>query len=330
MAVTMTQTLPPSAADRIYTLRHEESLDPQALKAEIDRLAQGGRITGRDERLLELLREVNVLSLDQVRRLLWAGAREKTAYARLSFLLSKHFLAGARVPRSGMKSWGLPIRKVYALGLGGRLWLREEVNNGHVPRYLKRDQVLHDLLAAEVFVRLTEAVLRRGESWSLSWAGERLASYFPKADAAPVIAPDGLGIVRQQHPSGKVATLPFFVELDAGREAHGRPSSDWGRKIIGYDRYLAGPWNQHPELGDLEHFPLVAIITHGHQRLLNLVGSISEHRQQPVLYYLALWLDLMAGKDILTAPVWVVITPEGEIIGRERKQRQPLLPAGNK
>ncbi len=325
MAVTMTQTLPPSAADRIYTLRNEDSLDRQALLATINELARNGRVTSRDEHLLELLREVSVLSLDQVRRLLWGEAKEKTAYDRLSFLLNKHLLASARVPRSGMKAWSLPVRKVYALGPGGRLWLKEEVSSGPAPRYLKRDQVLHDLLAAEVFIRLSEAVLRRGETWSLSWAGERMASYFPKVDTAPLIAPDGLGIVRQQR-GEKVATLPFFVEMDAGREAHGRPSSDWGRKINGYDRFMAGQWVQHPELGDLEHFPLVAVITHGHQRLLNLASAISEHRQQPVIYYLALWLDLLAAKDVLTAPIWVIVPPEGEIIGRERKQRQALLP----
>jgi hypothetical protein len=153
-----------------------------------------------------------------------------------------------------------------------------------------------------------------------------LASYFPKVDMGPVISPDGLGIVRQRHSSGKVAGLPFFVEMDAGREAHGRLSSDWGRKVVGYDRYIAGQWQSHPELGDLEAFPLVAVITHGKQRLLNLAGSIVEKRQQPIIYYLALWQDLMAGQDVLTGPVWLIISPDGEMIGRERKDRQPLLP----
>lgn len=328
MAVTVTQTLPPSAADRIYTPRREESLDRQALQAAIDELARNGRVTGRDERLLELLREVSVLSLDQVRRLFWANAREKTAYSRLSFLLNQHLLTSARTPRSGMKAWGLPVRKVYAMGPAGRLWLKEEVDNGHVPRYLKRDQVLHDLLAAEFFIRLSEAVLRRGEAWSLSWAGERMSSFFPRADAAPLIAPDGLSIVRQRHSNGKVAALPFFVEMDAGREAHGRLSSDWGRKVVGYDRFMASQWDQHPELDDLEAFPLVAVITHGHQRLLNLASAIVEKRQQPVLYYLALWLDLISSEDVLTAPVWLIVTPEGEIVGQERKQRRSLLPVG--
>lgn len=326
MAITVTMMPPPSAADRIYTLRGEEGLDRQTLQVAIAALARGGRITSRDERLLELLREVHVLSLDQVRRLLWGGAREKTAYDRLSFLLNQYLLASARVPRNGMKAWGLPVRKVYALGPGGRLWLKEEVNNGHVPRYLKRDQVLHDLLAAEFFVRLSEAALRRGEAWSVDWTGEWGAGFYDKPGGAPVIAPDGLGIIRQQRGGGKVAALPFFVELDAGREAHGRPSSDWGRKIIGYDRFMASPWTQHPELGDLEAFPLVAILTHGPQRLLNLIDSIAEKRKQPVIYYLGLWSDLMAGEDALTAPVWVIVPPEGEVIGRERKQRQALLP----
>lgn len=327
MPVTVSnRELPPSAADRIYTPRGEESLDLQVLQAAIDQLARTGRVTDRDERLLELLREVSVLSLDQVRRLLWSGAREKTAYDRLSFLLKQHLLASARVPRSGMKKWGLPVRKVYALGPGGRLWLREEVGNGYVPRYLKRNQVLHDLLAAEVFVRLSESVFRRGPAWSLSWAGERMSSYFERNDLAPIIAPDGLGVVRQQRGDGSLASLPFFIEMDAGREAHGRLSSDWGRKVVGYDRFIGGDWSRHVELTNLGVFPLVAVITHGGQRLLNLVASITEKRRQPVIYYLALWQDLMTSDDVLIAPAWVIVPPEGEIVGRERKKRRPLLP----
>src|SRR5512136_1086590 len=271
---------PSAQVDRIYTT-HGEAVDRSTLKMLLEELAQKGRLTSRDEQLLELLRELNVLSLDQVRRLFWPEGKGKTAYRRLGFLLKQHLLAGARVPRSGMVEWGLPVSKVYALGPGGRLWLKEEVTNGHISRYLKRDQVLHDLLVAELCVRLTEAAVRRGSAWSLTWAGEQAASYYPRPDEAPLVVPDGLSILRQQR-GGKTATLPFFVELDASREGHGRLSSDWGRKVVGYDRF-AEQWKSHPELGGLPNFPLVAVVTHGEQRLLNLVGAISEQRRQPVL-----------------------------------------------
>jgi DNA-binding PadR family transcriptional regulator len=319
-------TVQPIEAKRIFTTS-AEGVDRQKLKAALDELNRHGRLTDRDERLMEYLRELNVLSLDQVHRLLWPGAKPVTAYQRLRFLLSQQLLNAARVPRAGMTGWGLPVGKVYALGPGGRMWLKEEVGNGHGTRHLRRDQVLHDLLVAELCVRLTEATRKRGESWSLVWAGEHAATFYLGELDASVLAPDGLGIVRQQRGS-KTATLPFFVEMDASRESHGRPSSDWGRKVIGYDRFHTGEWRQHPELLGLTTFPLVAVVTHGEQRLHNLAAAITEHRRQPVPYYLALWEDWLAGEDLLTAPAWLIVTAEGKLVGQERGQRQPLLPTG--
>ena len=39
-----------------------------------------------------------------------------------------------------------------------------------------QEQVLHDLLNAEIYVRLVEAARERGETWSVTWAGEEAAS----------------------------------------------------------------------------------------------------------------------------------------------------------
>ncbi len=316
----------PINTQRIYTTL-ASGLSRQKLKDLLAELNGRGRITERDERLLECLRELHVLSLNQVQRLFWPNASQVTCYQRLRFLLKNYLLGAARVPRSGMKAWGLPVGKVYTLGDGGRLWLKVKVDDKPPARHLKRNQILHDLLAAELCVRSTEAVLKRGQGWSLAWAGEQAASFYPKRDEAPVIAPDGLGVVRQKR-GRQAAALPFFVELDASREAHGRPSSDWGRKVIGYDRFCAGRWQQHPELLNLPTFPLVAVVTHGEQRLQNLAAAIDKHRQQPVIYYLALWEDLMAGDDLLAAPAWLIVAPTGQVIGQEREQRQPLLQGG--
>ena len=317
-------TQQPIAAAKIYTIHPDRSLDRQALADSLAQIAGRGSVTERDERLLEHLRELNALSLDQVRRLLWSGAKPSTAYRRLC-LLQKHYLVnGARVPRAGMQEWGLAVGKVYALGEGGRLWLKEEVNPAQLTRHLRRDQVLHDLLVAEVMVRLAETTRRRGEGWSLAWAGERATAFGENGGDTSLIAPDGLAVVRQRR-GEKSASLPFFVEMDASREAHGRLSSDWGRKVIGYDRLNAGDWRSYPELSNLPTFPVVTVITHGEQRLLNLADAILEHRRQPVVYYLALWQDLVSGDDILAVPAWAIVTGDGQVAGRERAGRQPLV-----
>ena len=138
---------------------------------------------------------------------------------------------------------------------------------------------------------------------------------------------DGLVVVKRVEPE-QVKALPFFVEVDKGREAHGRPSSDWGRKVHGYNRFFTSNWKMHPQLTDLpDKFPRVLVVTHGKNRLLNLGRAITKHRKEPVVYYLATWDDVMTGADFLTAPAWLVITEEGKIIGKDPAQRRPLLPA---
>jgi hypothetical protein len=300
-------------------------VDPAEVREKVMELTEAGRITERDENLLEHLRELNVLSLNQIHRLLWPEATERVAYNRLYFLTKSHLLGGARAPATEMTKWQLPIRKVYTMGAGGWLWLMGQVNTPSI-NHLKRDQVMHDLLVAEIYVRLVEAVRQRGEEWMISWAGERAARFCPDNNNTPLLAPDGLAIVQQQR-GDRVAILPFFIEFDKSREAHGRPSSDWGRKVGGYNRFYGSKWQMHPQLSNCPAFPWVVVITHGAQRLLNLAGAITKHRQEPVVYFLGLWADLVECEDIITAPIWLVITADGAMMGKNREDRQPLLPA---
>ncbi len=324
---------PATAPARIVVTHPDRPLDRKALAEHLAHIVETGSLTERDEELLEHLRETYVLSLDQAQRLLWMGKSPVTAYNRLQGLQRNDLLAAARIPRTGMKECGLPACKVYTLGEVGRMWLKHDVD-GRQANYLKRDQVLHDLLAAEIMVRLEEAVRRRGREWSMAWSGEQAAAFVERLGDNPVARPDGLAVLRQQR-GDKVAVLPLFVEVDAGREPHGRPSSDWGRKVIGYDRFYAGSWQSHPRLNNLPIFPMVAVVTHGEQRLLNLAKAIAEHRKQPVTYYLAHWPDLCptgvpANDDILSAPAWMIVPPEGEVVGTERAARRPLVAESKK
>lgn len=304
-----------------------QAIDWRVVRRELAELAEQGRITDRDERLLEILGELSVLSLDQVHRLLFRRAKQSTAYYRLHRLSGYRLTGSAVIPRAGMAAWELPTGNVYTLGPAGWLWLKRNVDSDLPVRHLHREQVLHDLLVAEIYTRLAEAAHHRGPGWSIEWTGERGAGYAPKEDNNPVLSPDGLAVVRRAR-ENRVATFAFFLELDAGREAHGRPSSRWGRKVVGYDQFAADRWQAHPALDDLPAFPAVAVVTHGEKRLLNLVESIVEKRrkgEKPVTYYLARWPHLLAAEDLLTAPVWLVVGPEG-VAGEKPEERRPLLP----
>lgn len=303
---------------------HPDKVDVKLIEAKLAELTEAGRITERDESLMEHLREFNVLSLNQVHRLLWPDTIERVAYNRL-YALSKYYLVGgARVPSAEMVSWKLPIRKVYTLGAGGWGWLLGQVSKSSSLSHLRRDQVIHDLLVAEIYVRLVEAIRARGEEWKVAWAGEKAASCY-NANNNLILSPDGLAIVKQQR-DNRTAMLPFFIELDKSREAHGRPSSDWGHKVGGYDYFFSNNWKSHPQLVDCPSFPWVLVITHGQQRLLNLAQSILQYRKTPVVYFMGLWDELIASPDFMTTPVWLVITQDGDILGRTPEERQSLLP----
>lgn len=303
---------------------HPDKVDVKLIEAKLAELTEAGRITERDESLMEHLREFNVLNLNQIHRLLWPDTIERVAYNRL-YALSKYYLVGgARVPSAEMVSWKLPIRKVYTLGAGGWGWLLGQVSKSSSLSHLRRDQVIHDLLVAEIYVGLVEAIRARGEEWEVAWAGEKAASCY-NANNNLILSPDGLAIVKQQR-DNRTAMLPFFIELDKSREAHGRPSSDWGHKVGGYDYFFSNNWKSHPQLVDCPSFPWVLVITHGQQRLLNLAQSILQHRKTPVVYFMGLWDELIASPDFMTTPVWLVITQDGGILGRTPEERQSLLP----
>jgi len=313
--------------DRIQVSRVDE-LDMETAKKIRISLIRQGILTGRDEALLEYLREMGVLSLDHIKRLFWPGGSRKTAYNRVLKLSGHHLLGLTRSPKAAMTGCGLYPSRVYGLSTVGRLWLRQEVNNDFISRYLKRDQVLHDLMVAELFTRLTEQVRRRGRGWRFEMFGEHSASYYEQGAELPTIAPDGLGILTQMV-EGEEISLPFFVEMDAGREGHGTLSSDWGRKVVGYDRFFSGNWRLHRALTRLAAFPAVLVITHGKQRMLNLAEAIAKKRQKSVIYFLARWEeDILPAEDIFTTPVWMVINPDGDVIGEKEEDRRPLMVQG--
>ena len=54
-------------------------------------------------------------------------------------------------------------------------------------------------------------------------------------------------------------------------------------------------------------------------------GLFAEKRKKPLVYYLALWPDVLAAEDVFAAPVWMAIAPDGRIVGREPQERVALV-----
>ena len=76
MPVTTQLTAETTNIQRIVATRPSQKVSRKEVREILDDLSRRGRITNRDEKLLELLREFKVLSLNQIHRLLWPAAQE--------------------------------------------------------------------------------------------------------------------------------------------------------------------------------------------------------------------------------------------------------------
>lgn len=280
----------------------------------------------RDESVLTDCRDLTVLSLDQLRRLHWPEAGRETARKRLSVLMNhgEKWLVNLTVSKPEMKTARLEPGMVYHLSKTGQRWFRRQ--DRPPGRDHRRQQIIHDLLISEFYVRLVEFARQQGLEWTAEWYPDwQIRFYRHRGDDRPRLVPDGLGVLKRQ---GQVA-FAFFLELDYSREGHGRPSSRIGRKIGGYDDFLKR-WPTHEVVGELPFFPSVLLTTHGAKRRDNLARSVLRHRRRSVAYGLALTDDLLATEpNFLAAPYWLLIPADSdEIIGLNSGVLQSL--AGHK
>jgi len=270
------------------------------------------QLQSRDIAVLTDLRNLTILSLDQIRRLHWPEASREICRKRLSRLMNhgERWLRNFTVPKPEMEAVGLQPGQVYYLSETGRAWFRgQERPPGKLPR---QRQALHDLLISEWFVRLSE--LARARQANLGWRADWQVRFYrsPNAERATLV-PDGLAILTGLTPQ----PLAMFLELDFSREAHGRPSSRIGRKIRGYDAYLK-QWFKHAGLDGLDYFPAVIFLTHGRQRLENLAAAVLKHRRENVAYGLALTGQVYQVADPLAAPVWRLIPAHRHTVSEPR------------
>ncbi len=264
----------------------------------------------RDIALLETVRDLTVISLNQIQRLFWPEAGREVARKRLSHLMNRGqgWLTNFTVPKPEMQAAGLEPGKIYCLSKNGHSWFRNQdcpPGNHPNPR-----QYLHDLLVTEIRVRLAEYA-RLGQGWTTSWHPDwRIAFHLRGADH-PLFIPDGLGVLSHQNDT----RFSFFLELDFSREAHGRPSARFARKMRGYDTFLKKPWPDQPGMAGLPWFPPVLVITHGARRLENLANSIIRFRRGPVAYALARREELLTPTSkLLKTPVWHLIPAKDDEI----------------
>lgn len=275
----------------------------QVAAVRLAELARQGQITEREEALFEQLAELEVLSLDHIHRLLWAEAEQVTAYQRLAWLVRHGCLQLVPLPPAEMAVLELAPGLVYRLGPGGRLWLKPGATLGRF-RPLPQVEVLERLRAAELYVRLVEAIRQRGSAWRLRWTGQAGLGGKRSLKGIPLLSPLGLGVLwPEAQPAG--AGHAFFLYWG---QVEVRPNYVWTELVRRYDRWTQGHWSKQPYLHQVQIFPAVCLVLPTVPQRDYLAAFINRLRTQPVRYYLAAWPELVFWHDILDQPVWRDLT----------------------
>jgi len=249
-----------------------EAVDETALADHLADLHRRRRITGRDEDLLEYLLAAGLLSLDQIRRLLWPEALAKTAADRLTKLVGWRLLRRARSPEFQYPELGLIPGPIYGLGPGGWWWLSEKEPDGYAAQLFTAGWVWRQWLTAEIYTRLR---LSQAEmTWLGRWQGlpAAWAAANPSATLTFTTAPD--------------AALTVALELAVVE------SFDLAAKMKAYQKIAAGG---RPAL--------VALVFSSGVELEPFRDYLARFREQ-VPCLLAHWPALLAGPELLTAPLW--------------------------
>ncbi len=257
----------------IIISRPEEKLDPDALGDQLADLARRRRITRRDEMLLEHLLAAGVLTLDQIRRLLWPEATVKTAADRLSKLWQWHLLRRARQPWPERALSGIAETPVFALGQGGWWWLYQPEPDDYAYRLIDAEWVRRQLPAAEIYTRLAAA--GASLTWQPRWRG--LPEPFLPADPAAVVT------------LHRTEGQPLTLALELGIANIFEPE----RRIPAYDDLA---WSGPPLL--------VALVLRRPIHIERALAALEQRRRQPVSWLVTSWEQLTAAPALLTAPIW--------------------------
>jgi hypothetical protein len=267
--MTVSFTTQAAGSRPIIISRPEEKIDTEILGNQLADLARRRRITARDERLLEHSSAVGVLTLEQIRRLLWPTAKAKTAADRLSKLWHWHLVRRTRQPWPRFAPVGLATGPVFGLGVGGWYWLHKTEPADYPYWLIEAAWVWRHLLAVEIYTRLSTD--RTAIEWQPRWRG--LPESFTAASPMTVLT---LG-----------ASRTIALELPLAETFQLAP------KLKAYD-----------ELAETNASFTVALVVPHTVPIEPLAADIAQRRRQPVIYLLAGWDALLAAPDLLNAPVW--------------------------
>lgn len=275
----------------------------------VKKLLEEERITSRDYHLLmTLYGAVPVLSRDQIQRLFWGNCQPRSGMvatqARLRKLTYDYRLLGVnKGGEEAMGQMGLPACYAYYLDTAGMTLLamkqgrkREEMHpprqydNHKAPTYL-----VHDLMLAEVYTRLTE--MRITEGFEMRWVSEWKASI--RQDGGQEVArPDGMLFLKKAQSPAGISTAAYYLELERN------PSKrKWVGKVQGYETaVLQGNWRS---TWPLREFPRIWVICP--RQLVKPMVQTLKANQKATRWVVAGWPNIWQGIDVATGDMITMI-----------------------
>lgn len=253
----------------------------------VRKLLEEARLTERDETLLKYLDELPVLTARQIKRLLWTNSTTSNLNRRLRALYDYHLLDRVRMIN---KQHGI----TYTLGKAGRLWLHGEQTRSSRAPQVNVPRLSHDLVMAEVIVRLIEELRQRdptGRQYRLEWAGPDNSRFIHQDKV--IVAADG----RLRISTGS-ARQTFLLEIDMSTERAGAFQSKVKRYHQAYTR---------PGLRDEHNTLAVVLVVTTVPRRVDLLAEVIAGVQQAANIPLAWALAPLSNLPQFYSQPWTIV-----------------------
>jgi hypothetical protein len=291
------------------------------------RIFDEGRLTMRDEALLDWLVDVRCATAEQIARTFFNS--DGTAKNRLTQLYRMRMVERAYFPPADAAELGIsPFALVYYLGRGGKYWLqqiRERTFENNWKVQLPQN-VAHDLMSTELMAALQQelrqlqdeigAVLRTRLAsevlfWKLDESGHPVLKTVKQRDGrevrekVPLLRSDMRFEVKVGEGEEAKTLLSAFVEADRGR----MDQTQFAAKVQTYNQ-AAEQWRTRESVreakgeGVAQPFPWVLVVGTSPVRARNLAKTVSNNAADGVMWAVVDWQSLGNVQRVLLEPIW--------------------------
>lgn len=266
--------------------------DSDSPRQRAKKLLENGEITVRDEKILETLIGVGLLTTDQIQRLFWPDdmSDRRHALKRLRQLgpgtagvRGKQVLLRSAAFMSPLASVHLPPGYTFGLSEAGReiLAIRRGLHSRRQVPYdaeyynlLQNHLFKHHIQTTEIYVRLKLKARELG--LGMEWINEM--GVIVRDGKIEAVRPDGFAKLYDENDQTGI-----FIETDRGK-------TNWRKKMEAYETaQLYGDWKR---ITGLNVFPVIACVMPSQRSIVRAGQLVQETNPTPTFIFKA-WIDFL-------------------------------------